>query len=205
MRYAMIPVAAVAAGLALAGALKQSTGSAQNASPAAAPRAALQQPVAYTPDGRLLFPAGYREWIFLSSGLDMSYRQDAQPGHSMFDNVFVDARAYRAFQETGTWPDLTALVTEVRGAATKGSINVSGRFQTPERMGIEVHVKDTRRFAGGWGFFAFASDAPAQLIPASAECYTCHAQHAAVDTTFVQFYPTLLPVAQAHGTVKPGT
>jgi hypothetical protein len=202
----MIPVAVVAAGLALAGTLKQSTGSAQNASSAGTrPQAAPQQAVAYTPDGRLIFPAGYREWIFLSAGLDMSYSEGAAAGHSMFDNVFVDAHAYRTFQETGTWPDPTVLVVEVRGAATKGSINVSGRFQTQERMGLEAHVKDTRRFAGGWGFFAFADEAPARLIAASAECYTCHAQHAAVDTTFVQFYPTLLPVAQAHGTVKPGT
>ena len=34
------------------------------------------------------------------------------------------------------------------------------------------------------------------------DCYTCHTQHAAVDTTFVQFYPTLLPIAQSKGTLS---
>jgi hypothetical protein len=34
------------------------------------------------------------------------------------------------------------------------------------------------------------------------ECYSCHSQHAAVDTTFVQFYPTLLPIARAKGTIS---
>ncbi len=33
------------------------------------------------------------------------------------------------------------------------------------------------------------------------DCHSCHAQHAAVDTTFVQFYPTLLPIATAKHTL----
>jgi hypothetical protein len=40
------------------------------------------------------------------------------------------------------------------------------------------------------------------MIPRTAECYSCHAQHAAVDNTFVQFYPTLLPIATAKGTLS---
>ena len=41
-------------------------------------------------------------------------------------------------------------------------------------------------------------------LPASqpASCYTCHEQQAAVDTTFVQFYPTLLPIAKSKGTLS---
>jgi hypothetical protein len=159
---------------------------------------------AYTSDGRLVLPSAYREWVFLSSGLDMSYRE-RMVGHSMFDNVFAEPRAYRAFLDTGTWPDHTVLVMEVRGAADKGSINASGHFQTSELMGIEAHVKDTKRFPGGWAFFAFAGNEPASALPTAAECYSCHQQNGAVDTTFVQFYPTLLPIAQRRGTVKAGT
>ena len=40
-------------------------------------------------------------------------------------------------------------------------------------------------------------------IPARAECYSCHEKHAAVDTTFVQFYPTLLEIAKKKGTLSP--
>jgi hypothetical protein len=32
------------------------------------------------------------------------------------------------FQKTGTWPDKTALVLEVRRGETNGSINKSGQF-----------------------------------------------------------------------------
>src|ERR1700693_6089504 len=69
----------------------------------------------YLPDGMLRYPANYREWIFLSSGLDMSYSEkSAVPGHSMFDNVFVNPEAYREFVRTGTWPDHTILAMETR-------------------------------------------------------------------------------------------
>jgi hypothetical protein len=158
---------------------------------------------AFESDGRLKFPASYREWIFLSSGLDMSYGV-AMQGHSMFDNVFVEPTAYREFVRTGTWPDGTSLVLESRVAAGKGSINQHGKFQAGDIMGVEVHVKDTRRFQGGWAFFSFQGSRPAEMIPMSKDCYSCHQQHAAVDTTFVQFYPTLLPVATRKGTLSPG-
>jgi hypothetical protein len=158
---------------------------------------------AFESDGRLRFPANYREWIFLTSGLDMSYGA-AMQGHSMFDNVFVEPTAYREFVRTGTWPDGTSLVLESRVAAGKGSINQHGKFQTGDIMGVEVHLKDTRRFQGGWAFFSFDGDRPAQMVPLGKDCYSCHQQHAAVDTTFVQFYPTLLPIATRKGTLSPG-
>jgi hypothetical protein len=68
---------------------------------------------------------------------------------------------------------------------------------------VEVHVKDEARFPGGWGFFSFDGDKPATMIPATASCYSCHEQHGAVDTTFVQFYPTLLPTANEKHTLSP--
>lgn len=156
----------------------------------------------YTADGRLEFPAHYREWVYLSSGLDMRYTEEGgNPKHSMFDNVFVDPRAYREFLRTGTWVDGTVLVLESRGAAEQGSINRHGRFQTRDLMGIEAHVKDTHRFPAGWAFVAFRGRGPTAAIPQSADCYTCHREHGAVDTTFVQFYPTLLETAARKGTL----
>src|SRR5579863_3870960 len=161
---------------------------------------------AYTRDGEMLPPANYREWIYLTSGIDMSYTPKAMDmgDMSMFDNVFVNPEAYRSFVATGTWPDKTVMILEGREARTKGSINHSGHFQAVGVMDFEVHVKDEARFPGKWAFFAFdAPDKNGKLIPQGAPCYTCHAQHAAVDTTFVQFYPTLLPVARAKGTLSP--
>jgi Cytochrome P460 len=166
-------------------------------------RAASDAP-AYAANGDLLPPSNYREWIYLTSGIDMSYSPKASDmDHSMFDNVFVNPAAYRSFLATGTWPDKTIMVLEVREARSKGSINERGHFQGEDLMGFEVHVKDEARFPGKWAFFDFDSpEKNGTLIPQGAPCYTCHAAHAAVDTTFVQFYPTLLPIAQKKGTLS---
>ena len=153
--------------------------------------------------GRMLFPAEYREWIFLSAGRGMSYAPVAaeQPAPP-FDNVFVNPAAYRSFRETGTWPDGTVLVLEIRGGTSHGSILEAGSFQTGEPLATEVHVKDTARFGGdGWAFFGFGTREPAAMVPREASCYACHEANTAVDRTFVQFYPTLLPIARAKGTL----
>jgi hypothetical protein len=159
----------------------------------------------YTADGRLVLPANYREWIYLTTGLDMDYNPDiAMAGHSMFDNVFVNPDAYKAFVATGTWPDKTMLVLEGRMAANKGSINKKGHYQTNEVMAQSVHIKDESRFPGKWAFFGFDEGKPSKQIPKEAVCYSCHEQHGAVDTTFVQFYPTLLEIAKKKGTLAQG-
>ena len=85
----------------------------------------------YTADGKLVFPAKYREWIYLTSGIDMSYSPGAMPGNSMFDNVFVNPEAYRSFLETGTWPDKTLLILEIRGAGSNPPSTRAATFRRP--------------------------------------------------------------------------
>lgn len=126
-------------------------------------------------------------------------------GVGSYDTVFVDPAAHAEFVKTGVWPERTMFVLEIRSSEHSGSIVTTGHFQT-DLLGIEVEIKD-RRIAGGWGFFSFASDdrgptAPAKRLPESVACYECHAVNAAVENTFTQFYPTLFPVAQTHGTVR---
>lgn len=157
----------------------------------------------YTPAGLMNYPSDYRQWAYLTTGLDMSYTSAGDPNHHMFDNVFVNPSAYRSFLQTGTWPDKTVIVLEVRGAESKSSINQRGHTQSAEVMGVEVHVKD-KALPGGWGFFGFDDKhTPAKMVDRSESCYSCHEMHAAVDTTFVQFYPTLLPIAKQKGTLSP--
>jgi hypothetical protein len=155
----------------------------------------------YTADGQLNLPSDYRQWVYLSTGFDMSY-SSTQPDHHMFDNVFVNPEAWRAFQSTGKWPDKTIFVLEVRGAQGKGSINQKGNFQEEQIMGLEVHIKDESRFPSKWAFFGFRTGkTTADMIPLKENCYSCHSEHGAVDTTFVQFYPTLSPIAKRKGTL----
>jgi hypothetical protein len=161
----------------------------------------------FTTDGQLARPDNYREWIYLSSGLGMTYAPGAAAANATnqrFDNVFVTRQAYKAFLETGTWPDKTMFVLEVRSSTGNGSINKGGHYQD-EIVGMEVHLKDVSRFpATKWAFFQFGTSArSAKPLPSDSNCQTCHSMNGAVDQTFVQFYPTLIPVAKAKGTFKP--
>jgi hypothetical protein len=159
---------------------------------------------AYAADGVMKLPENYREWVFLTSGLDMNYNTAAPvTGHSTFDNVFVNPSSYRAFLATGTWPDKTTFILELRGAEAHASIDKRGQSQGTVVNAVEAHVKDEPKIPGKWGFFEFGSGATARITARPATCYTCHEAHAAVDTTFVQFYPTLLGIAKAKATLSP--
>ena len=158
----------------------------------------------YTDGGQLKYPADYSEWNFLGTGIDMSYTADAKPASdSMFNSVFVNPSAYRAFKQTGHWPEGTMLVLENRGATGAASINKRGKTESSELMGLEVHVKDSAHLKGGWGFYSFDDKVSGKLIPRPATCYTCHEQHGVVDTTFVQFYPAALEIARQKGSLSP--
>jgi hypothetical protein len=158
----------------------------------------------------LMRPANYREWVFLSSGMGMTYTAPGAAANPapQFGNVYVNPSSYRAFMQTGGWPDRTIFVLEQRASATEGSIVKGGRFQTA-LAGMEAEIKDSR-VPGGWAFYIFGGppqlrDAVAALSgDAVAGCVECHTNNTAVERTFVQVYPTLLDVARAKGTLKPG-
>ena len=161
----------------------------------------------YADGNQLIRPDGYREWVFLGAGLGMTY--DAAPGiqseaPQAFTNVFVNPSSYRAFMQTGTWPDRTIFVLEARGSSGEASINKAGRFQTG-LLGLEAEVKDSR-FPDGWAYFNLGPEETAAPLDAeaAAPCVQCHIEHGAVERTFVQFYPSLLDVAREKGTLKPG-
>jgi hypothetical protein len=155
--------------------------------------------------GELLMPKNYREWVYLSSGMGMTYGPSANndPANPLFDNVFVNPSSYRAFLETGKWPDKTILMLEVRRSIGKGSINQGGRYQS-EISGLEAAVKDEKRFPQKWAYFAFGKGdrATSTARPETSSCNQCHGANAAVENTFVQFYPTLLEVAAKKGTLN---
>ncbi len=154
----------------------------------------------YVKGNELARPEGYREWVYLSSGLGMNY-SDTNGEGGTFTNVFVAPSAYHQFMATGRWPDQTVFVVEERRSSSKGSINKAGHFQT-DLMGMGVEVKDQTRFPEKWAYFNFDRDAKTAKANPKAACWQCHNDHAAVENTFVQFYPTLKPVARHFGTYK---
>jgi hypothetical protein len=174
-------------------------------SAAASPKPGNSDPE-FTADGKLVRPEGYRKWVFLSSGYGMSYSQSASDeDHLMFTNVFVPPADYDYFLAHGTWPEKTMFVLEMYGSQSKGSINQRGHFQT-EFMGLDVEVKDASRFPDKWAYFGFDANenSSGATTPGKNDCWKCHDQNAAVEHTFVQFYPALLTIAKEKKTVKNG-
>ena len=181
---------------------------AASAPPAAAPAATPARPAGpalagavFTKDGALERPVNYRKWQFVTAGAGMSYGPVAQAaaltGHVMFDNVFVQPKAYDTFLAKGVWPEGTMFVLELRGTETERPPNNRGYFQT-ELHGIEVSVKDSSRFDGRWAYFDFGMDTKTARPEPKSNCFACHAANAKVDMTFVQFYPTLQGVKTAR-------
>jgi hypothetical protein len=161
----------------------------------------LADRVQFTGQGRLVRPANYREWIYLSTGLGMQYGAPAgQP--QKFTNVFVEPAAYHAFLANGHWPRRAVFVVEERGSSSHGSINRAGHYQT-DLVGLGVEVKDAKRFADGWAYFFFGRDDRTAAPEPKSACWQCHNDHAAVEHTFVQFYPTLQPIARKFHTYDP--
>ena len=172
----------------------------------------------YVNGTNLVRPTDYREWIFLSSGLDMNYnpppgagsQSQPQPQRHAFTNVFVNPSSYRSFVQTGKWADGTIFVLEARSADSVSRYfpaNQTGKFQTTF-TGLEANVKDSR-FPDGWAFFGFnGTAASAEPLAGDAlargQCVECHTKETAVERTFVQFYPMLLEIARQKGTLKPG-
>jgi hypothetical protein len=177
-----------------------------------ATQATQQQPIdgpTYVNGTSLVKPANYREWVFVGSGIGLTYEQGASG--NTFTNVFVNPAAYRGFMNTGRWPDKSVFILEFRASGTEAPPNTTGRFQT-RLVGLEAEVKDAR-FPDGWAFYNFRLKPEATAIADSAaplegkevaSCVECHTKSTAVERTFVQFYPTLLDVARAKGTLNPG-
>src|SRR5690242_13691436 len=86
-------------------------------------------------------PADYRQWVFLTSSLDLDYRTTAEHSHHMLDNVFVDPASYQAFLKSGAWPDKTIMIKENRFAESTGTLSKAGQFQAGLRD-LEIHIKN---------------------------------------------------------------
>jgi hypothetical protein len=153
----------------------------------------------YDQKGQLIRPADYREWMFLSAGYGMNY-SPAPDSHEMFTNVFVQRWAYSEFANSGKWPEQTMFVIDERDSASRSSINQKGHYQT-DLTGLAVEVKDSVRNMDKWAYYVFSADGKmAEAMPRGNGCWSCHDEHAAVEHTFVQFYPTLKVVAKKFGT-----
>lgn len=150
----------------------------------------------YTADGDLILPEDYRTWIFVGASLGLSYSEGAaeREGPGAFTNVYIQPQAYRYFMDTGEFPEGTMLPMDIYRPGSRESINQAGYFEK-DFLGMEVAVKDGERYEDGWAYLSFRDRSGGLRESASAfpkdRCYDCHAEHAATDNVFTQFYPVL--------------
>ena len=143
----------------------------------------------------LLRPKSYREWVFVGSSLGLNYAQN--PGQNqaeVFHNTYIDPVSYREYTKTGKFREGTVMVLELFAAEVKKEPGLQGSYEKDFRA-LEVSLKDSRRFEGGWAYFGFSEGGKlkdkAEPFPASAGCLACHTQKAETDHVFTQFYPVL--------------
>ena len=145
---------------------------------------------------QLVRPENYHDWVFVGSSLGMSYSQGSSSSGDApdFHNVYIQPETYRQFASSGTFPDGTMLVMEIRSAGSNASINKQGHFE--DRLtGLDVAVKSASHFPEKWAYFNF--DGPNGTFLSQAKplpkdhCWSCHNAHGAADNVFVQFYPVL--------------
>lgn len=145
----------------------------------------------YTPDGRLVRPERIEEWVFVGASLGLTYTDTTiRNGPDAFHNVYITPSAYDAFMQTRTFPDGTMLALTIYQQDEKTSPARHGFFEG-NRVALEIAVKDPARFPDRWAYFAFGSDRAPSARAAGPTCNACHAQHAATDNVFTQFYPVL--------------
>ena len=157
----------------------------------------------YDEQGQLLLPGDYRQWIFVGSSLGLSYSEGVQT-HEMFHETLMEPGAYHHFVDTGEFADGTQLVLILHGTAEGVLPGRRGRFAN-EIHGVEMAVKDFGRFEEGWAYYGFGGmqgiRTTAEAFP-KGSCHDCHAEHAALDNVFAQFYPMLTEAAGVQLAVR---
>lgn len=151
----------------------------------------------YDQDGRLHRPIGFEKWVVVGTSIGLGYsdgdgNDPTNPG--MFHNVYLQPEAFDHFVNTGKFPEQSVFVmtnNRSQSAKTLGPVSRSGFVAAPT-SGLEIAIKDSKRFADGWAYFIIKDKLG---NPASAfdrkDCFDCHAEHAATDNVFTQFYSVL--------------
>ncbi len=150
----------------------------------------------FTADGQLVRPENWREWVFIGAPVTPNDKNDGKAAFPEFHNTYIDPESYAVFRRTGEFPDGTMIAKELVSVGATQAVSGQGYFQG-DFQGLEVSVKDRRRFVeepGGWAYFSFGHQKTyaetAKIFP-TASCNACHEASAATDFVFTQYYPVL--------------
>jgi hypothetical protein len=155
----------------------------------------------YDSHGALIRPRNFETWVFVGSSTGLTYEPGIHnPGAGQFHDVYIRPESYREYARTGKFPEKTVLVLALYPPEEKVSPAKGGFFEG-DLEGMAAAVKDHQHFRDGWAYFNFGEAGRLQdaaTAKPQSMCYSCHKQHAADDNVFVQFYPILRPIMNAH-------
>jgi hypothetical protein len=151
----------------------------------------------FTNDGKLIRPAGWREWIFVGSPLTPNSLNGGAAPFPEFHSVYIDPESWAHWKKTGEFREGTMFAKELTlvgdTAATSGKGFFNGKLQ-----GFEIAHKNTKKYSketDGWAYYSFGhKDEPYENSTAAmptAACAACHTGAAADDMVFTQYYPIL--------------
>lgn len=151
--------------------------------------------VEFTADGKAKQPVGYRKWVFIGSPLTPNDMNDGEAPFPEFHNTYMDPDSFAHVEKTGEYRDGTVLVKELLAVGSKEESSGKGYFQG-EFSGLEISVKDSRRFPddpGNWAYFSFGHKYPLKAEAAkngAASCNSCHEKNA-TNFVFSEVFPVL--------------
>jgi hypothetical protein len=149
----------------------------------------------------LIRPDGYERWVLAGASIGLGYAQPsgadaAGATGGMFHNVYIEPTAYAHYVRTGRFREGTMMAMTLYQPGQKVHPSKQGFFEG-KFLAVEFSLKDSRRYPGSWAYFNFGKGAKGSRAVANPRqgCQSCHAQNAADDNVFVQFYPTLRAVS----------
>ena len=110
----------------------------------------------------------------------------AKQPEGKFNIIRIDPAAWAAYQKTGEFPEGTVFAMSFFSMHDKAMD--AGRYWADQPLGMEVGVKDSKRFPDGWAYFRFEGDAGTAAAFPKERCFDCHNAKGAKDNVFTQLY-----------------
>ena len=152
---------------------------------------------AFTADGELIRPSGWREWVFVGSPLTPNSLNGGEASFPEFHTVYIDPKSWEHYKKTGEFREGTMFAKELTLVGDTAGTSGIGFFNG-EQQGFEIAHKDTKRYSkdtDGWAYYTFGHRpepyADTTGAMPTAACAACHTAAAAEDMVFTQYYPIL--------------
>jgi hypothetical protein len=157
--------------------------------------------VQFTTAGKLKRPVGYRKWVYVGTPLTPNDMNGGEASFPEFHTVYIDPDSFAHYEKTGEFRDGTVIVKELSSVGSKEAPSGKGYFMG-DFSGLEVSIKDSKRFKGepgSWAYFSFGHKYPLKKEVSKnsvAACNQCHQDNASkTDWVFSKYYPVLRAAA----------